>query len=537
MTAKFTYEFVKQLIESEGYSLTSTEYHGSGKKIVLLCPKKHEWKTTLGNFVNQKSHCPVCSGKEVYTVERVRDILSKEGYYLVTSHYENMHQKLETVCPKGHTYRTSWDNFVRNKCRCFTCSGIKRYTVDEIGKILRKEGYELISREYKNAQQKIESICPSGHRTQFKMNAFLSQGSRCQECAINRPIPFSSIKEFVEKEGYVLVSEKYDPKKKIQLICPNGHAYDTTTFYNFKKGRRCPECRRRGSSDGERELQSWINEIFPDAKKFKLHHDPTNGKKYLELDIHIPEINLGIEYNGLIWHCDKYKDKNFHYNKTALSNRLGIRAIHIFGDEWRDRKDQIKNYLLSVMGKNSINIGARNTEIHTIDKRKAAQFLEENHIQGAATIGIAFGLYYREDLVAVMTGNKHHRQGQEGTYVLNRLAFKSGISVQGGSSKLLKALISYVQENGYNKLISWSDNRWSEGRVYEKMGFHLEENMGPDYSYIKREKRFSKQSCQKKNLLKKGAKGTMANTEQELALSLGLYRIWDCGKKRWVMDL
>ena len=220
-----------------------------------------------------------------------------------------------------------------------------------------------------------------------------------------------------------------------------------------------------------------------------------------------------------------------------MSNAVGLRLIHIFADEWRDRKDQIKNYILSVLGKNPVNVGARETKLKVVDKKSAKLFLDQNHIQGAATIDMAWGLYHQNDLVAIMTGDRHHRQGQEGSFVLNRLAFKSGVSVAGGSSKLLKALISFAKEKGYSKLISWSDNRWSEGRVYEKMGFTLEEEMGPDYSYTKQENRFSKQSCQKKTLLKKGAKGTMANTEHELALSLGLYRIWDCGKKRWVMDL
>ena len=69
------------------------------------------------------------------------------------------------------------------------------------------------------------------------------------------------------------------------------------------------------------------------------------------------------------------------------------------------------------------------------------------------------------------------------------------------------------------------------------MGFNLDEEHGPDYSYVKQYERVSKQSCQKKNLMKKGAQGTMANTERELALTLDLHRIWDCGKKAWSLDL
>jgi hypothetical protein len=66
------------------------------------------------------------------------------------------------------------------------------------------------------------------------------------------------------------------------------------------------------------------------------------------------------------------------------------------------------------------------------------------------------------------------------------------------------------------------------------MGFTLEEELPPDYSYTDGHNRFSKQSCQKKHLIKKGAVG---NTEKEMAKSIGYGRIWDCGKKRWSLLL
>lgn len=538
MTTKFTYNSVKQIIENEGYKLLSTEYINSGSKIDLLCPKNHSYQVTLNNFISKKHRCKNCSNKSIHTIDSIKELLEKEGYTLTTTKYQNMHQKLEMVCPKGHIYATSLTNYIGNGCRCFICSGIKRYNIEEIQDILKKEGYRLITSIYKNAHEKLEMVCPKGHTINIAMNWFLSQKSRCRFCAPNRPHTLESIAEFVEKRGYKLISESYDPNGKISLICPNNHLYDTSTFYNFKKGRTCPECNEKGTSKAEQEMLSWINQFYPHAEKEKLYYDKHNGKKFLEIDIYIPELKLGIEYNGLIWHCQKFKeDTQFHINKMRLANEQGIRLLNIFGDEWRDRKDQIKNYLLSVMGKNPTTIGARKTEIRVVSKKEAKSFLEENHIQGEARLQIAFGLYYKNELIGIMTGDKHHRQGQENVFVLNRLAFKTGISVQGGSSKLLKALICYTKQEGYSKLISWSDNRWSEGKVYEKMGFTLEEEMNPDYSYVKREDRISKQSCQKKHLIKRGAKGTMSNTEKELALSLGLYRIYDCGKKRWVMNL
>jgi hypothetical protein len=282
----------------------------------------------------------------------------------------------------------------------------------------------------------------------------------------------------------------------------------------------------------EQEIFNFVKQYYPDVIR--------NSKKIispLELDIFAPSLNLAIEYCGLYWHSETSKNKNYHLDKQKECNKKGIRLITIFEDEWLQRKEQVRGYLKSILNKNEIKIFARKTDLKEVPNKEAKLFLDTHHIQGSARFEIAFGLYSENELVAVVTGSPHHRQGHGQIFVLNRLAFKSNVSIAGGSSRLLKSLLYYAKKKGFRKLLSWSDNRFSEGRVYESIGFTLENKYGPDYSYFKGQKRISKQSCQKKALLKKGAIGTMANTEKELAATLGLDRIWDCGKKAWSIDL
>lgn len=281
------------------------------------------------------------------------------------------------------------------------------------------------------------------------------------------------------------------------------------------------------------ELFSWIYSFYPNIGKF------SSENPSLQFDLYIPEIKMAIELNELIWHGTAERDdKNRFEDKMRLAQTVGIRVINIFDDEWRERNTQVKSFLLSAISKNSRTFAGRKCKIKLIEKSIANNFLESYHIQGSAKSDAFWGLYHKDELLAVMSGSKHHRQNQHGIFILNRLAFKYDVSVQGGSSKLLKVLIQFARENGYHKLLSWSDNRISEGRVYAKMGvFVLEEDMGSDYSYIKGNNRISKQSCQKKQLVKRGAIGGMEVTERTLAMSLGLYRIYDCGKKRWAMNL
>jgi hypothetical protein len=106
--------------------------------------------------------------------------------------------------------------------------------------------------------------------------------------------------------------------------------------------------------------------------------------------------------------------------------------------------------------------------------------------------------------------------------------------VVGGAQKLFKACKSWAINSGTNKIISWSDNRWSQGTVYEKLGFQLDKELNVDYSYVDLKnpiKRLSKQSQKKSNTQ------CPANiTEREWSIQRGLSRIWDCGKTRWSIE-
>lgn len=287
------------------------------------------------------------------------------------------------------------------------------------------------------------------------------------------------------------------------------------------------------ASTPEIELCDFIKQILPKTEVF---HNKKNIIYPLELDIAIPDKKIAIEFNGLYWHCDKNKENNYHYNKMNKVNEKGYRLISIFEDEWKNRKFQVKSFLKSVLASSDNRVYARKCTISVISKELSDKFINKYHIQGKAISTVSFGLFYNEELVGVMTGSKHHRDNTSNTLVLSRLAFKDDWTIVGGAGKLLSELLVFAVQNNYKKLVSWSDNRWSQGNVYNKLGFILEENMKPDYSYFENKGIFrsSKQSNTKEKLLKKGGIG---KTEKEMAISLGYARIYDCGKKRWIMNL
>lgn len=322
-------------------------------------------------------------------------------------------------------------------------------------------------------------------------------------------------------------------KESVIVYCSKGHKRELLkASYAFKFD--CSVCSNNGTSKPEIELFEWIKNYYPMTTKFKFPERKTKPK---EIDIFIPELNLGIEYCGLYYHQEKLDnmDENKHYKKMLEANKLKIRLITIFSDEWISRKDQIKNFLLSAINKNNIKIGARKCEIKMISKEVCDEFMEKNHIQGKDNSFVCFGLFHNQLLVGAITGGNHpHRHAKNNKSIyLNRLAFKDNVTIMGGASKLFSALVEYSRNNKKENIISWSDNRWSEGNVYKKLGFifESEKNKGqsrglsdgsiwPDFHCILKNKRYSRHSIKKMGL-------------NELELN----KIYDCGKKRWIYNL
>jgi hypothetical protein len=96
-------------------------------------------------------------------IEFIRAEFKKEGYELLTRVYEGKKQKLEYICPEGHRHSMTWAHWKRGvKCPCF--SNLMKPTIEFIRKKFEKDGFTLLTKVYKNNQQKLEYICPERHR-------------------------------------------------------------------------------------------------------------------------------------------------------------------------------------------------------------------------------------------------------------------------------------------------------------------------------------------------------------------------------------
>lgn len=81
----------------------------------------------------------------------------------------------------------------------------------------------------------------------------------------------------------------------------------------------------------------------------EIQHNNRKIIKPLELDIYIPELKLGLEYNGLYWHCvERGFPKDKHRLKSIACKNQGIRLIHIY--EFEDLDEQIQKINQLILG-------------------------------------------------------------------------------------------------------------------------------------------------------------------------------------------
>ena len=311
------------------------------------------------------------------------------------------------------------------------------------------------------------------------------------------------------------------------------------------------------------------NEIAKNIKEFvdcKIERNIRYLIKPYELDIYLPSKKFAIEFNGNLWHSEYFVHKRFTYlgkdkkeniefgkeiiikkefedkisvikNKHKLKMQLceekGIRLFQIFEHQWEEKKYQILNFIKTILNSNKTKVAGRKCKITNFN---AKQFINNNHIQGNTQNVIQyFNLEYENEIVASMTASKHHRgSSDDQTIVLSRLCFKNDINVQGGSSKLFKYFKEWAVKQGYNKIISWSDNCWTQGNIYKVLGFELEDELRPDYFYwdVKNHKKYSKQSQKKSSV-----NCPEGMTEVEWCHEKGLFKIHDAGKRRWSFKL
>ena len=276
-----------------------------------------------------------------YKLEEVRSYIESWGYKLLSTEYVNNKEILKLKCPQNHLFNMSFHTFKSTGNRCAECAGLKKKTLDQVKEYVEIDGYKLLSTVYKNALSKLELQCPKGHIFKMKYNNF-QRGQRCPECNGGIRLKYIYVKEYIESFGYKLLSTEYkNALTKLRILCLNGHIFEMS-YGNFRfKKYGCPKCSYiNKSSKPEKIIVEYVKTIYSGTI---LENDRTQVKNYwtgknLELDIFLPDVRKAIEFNGEYWHSSD-KAKWYDEMKKKQCIKKKIDLFIINERDWINNKE------------------------------------------------------------------------------------------------------------------------------------------------------------------------------------------------------
>jgi very-short-patch-repair endonuclease len=185
--------------------------------------------------------------------------------------------------------------------------------------------------EKANGSNKYWYLCNKKHeffvKGAFKKN--LKTTEMCSRCSGRIP---SAEKNFEIQYPEIAKEWNYEKNKslpneytrgsnyKAWWICKKGHSYKMLISSRTSSFQGCSKC-RPNISRAQIRIYAELKLIFPKTKLKKIINK-------IEIDVFIPEINVGIEYDGVRYHKDHLK-KESDLRKNKKLNKLGIHLIRI----------------------------------------------------------------------------------------------------------------------------------------------------------------------------------------------------------------
>lgn len=272
-------ELAKEFDLSNNNGLTPDKLSkGSNKNVVWKCSNGHSWSDTISHRVSGRG-CPYCSNTKV--LAGFNDLKTKNPDLAKEWHpTKNGDLKPEQVLFKA-TLKVFW--------LCPKCNHVFFSSINE-----RNKGYG----------------CPycSGHKIDPDFNSFGALHPKL-------------LKEWDYDKNLVSpFSISQSTRQKFYWICPHGHSY-LASAHSRHSGFGCPICsQEKQTSFPEQCILFYLSRIFEVKSRYKL-----DGH---EIDIYIPSLKIGIEYDGIRYHSsDKSIEKEKKKNKFL--NEKGIRLIRI----------------------------------------------------------------------------------------------------------------------------------------------------------------------------------------------------------------
>jgi hypothetical protein len=351
-------ELAREWHPTKNGKLTPRDVHpGSAKKVWWKCLKgeDHEWKTVVHSRSNGRK-CPVCSGRKVVKstcLEALNPQLAKQWHPTKNGELKPSDVGIGSAknvwwkCSKGddHEWRNTVTSRVSQGLGCPVCSNQKIVRSNclatlnpQIARLWHptKNGKLTPADVGAGSGRRVWWKCAKGddHEWREAVGKQAKNRKGCPICIGRKLVRSNSfavlfpelVKQWHPTKNGQLTPHAVRPgSNKIawwQCIKYPEHVWKTS-INERTSGSGCPKC-NPSTSAPELRIFCELATIFPLTEHRRI-------VKGYEVDIYIPELNVGIEYDGLYWHKEKSKlDKE---KNAALRNEILLLRVREKGLE------------------------------------------------------------------------------------------------------------------------------------------------------------------------------------------------------------
>ena len=533
-------------MHGDKYDYSYSVYTSSTSKLVIGCSIHGPFQKIATRHL-QGEGCPLCAskGRKISTlehfIESAESVHGDRFDYSKSVYYGSRKPIIVTCRQHGDFHPKACSHLEGKDCpRCARerVGDKNRMTAEQfMERALKRHGnrYDYSSTKYLSYHEPVEVTCKNhGPFTQSAKNHLNAGG--CPKCGQES----SSSSRCYSREEFIVLANKmhgdaYDYslvdykgiKERVLIICrKHGGFYQEAN--NHAQGEGCPSCTHQYSLP-HKNVEEFLTSLGVEYKSNDRSSIPP-----FELDVYVPSHKLAIEFNGKYWHsmnkAGSPEEKRRHEAKFLRCLESGIRLFQIEEQEWEGNSKSIwMSILASKLGKHQRRFLARKTVVRQVPREACVPFLDDNHLQGSTlAIRWGFGMFHQDELVGIATFSRY----QKSFISLTRMAFKKGVTIVGGASKLFRNAIKSLPEQN---IITFSDNRYSIGDVYLTLGFSLSAKLPPSYKWLFRNKVWNKRLLRHKYLPHILGNDYNPNlTEHENLYAAGARCLYDAGYRKWV---
>jgi len=444
--------------------------------------------------------CPKCSASRSVSVHQLKRRIKRYGFY---------------ECKNCVCRNTAVDSLSKRKESCKTSLGVEfpqqSLEVQNRTKVtnLNRYGKEYVGQvEIFKQKRKETSLVKYGGATKSQGGIFLENSVR------DRKQLFDKVCAYLKENN----THCHDPKTLEKF-----NIKTSSTLHKLLREFGGEELFYKNGtpSVGENEVAHFLEGL-----DFRIMRNDRTLLRGKEMDIYIPALRLGIEYNGNYWHSSElHPDKNRHLHKRELAEKVGIRLIQIRSDEWDMKRPIVESILKAILNKSEHRYFARKLTVQKVSGPESRRFLQNNHLMGVYAPGRSVGLYTEEGVLVQLFVYQLKKDQTE--LDCSRICSLRGHSVVGGVSRLLKwALRQHPQVKG---VVSFVDLRYSDGHSLEKIGFvrtGVTLGFGWTDGLDWRNRRTVRANRDLRGL-----------TEREYSEEDGVFKIYDAGQAKYYKDI